>query len=611
MSKADHDLQPSFDDRIDLENSSRGFIASLQPCVIHDKDGRVIWDNDQYDFLQADCPTDTANSKLWRHSQLVTKQGLFEITTGIYQVRGFDISHITFVEGDTGVIVIDPLVSSECAKAALALYREHRGDRAVVGLIFSHSHADHFGGAAGVLSPEQVDSPTLPIIAPSGFLEEVLSENVFAGPAMRRRAGYMFGNHLVKSPKGQIGCGLGTTTSTGSNSLFPPNLLIQSTGERHTVDGVEMVFQIVSGTEAPAEINFYFPQHKALLIAECATHTMHNIITLRGAQVRDAKNWAKYLDETLYLFGQTSEVLFASHHWPTWGTEELKALIAEQRDLYAFMHDQTCRMMNSGLTGTEIAERFRLPAGLQTKWHVQGFYGSVSHNVKAIYQKYMTWFDGNPAHLWQHPPEEEGKRYVECMGGVDAMLKKAEVFADRGDLRFAATLLDHAVFAEPENVKAKEALASVYDKLGYGAENATWRNFYLTKAQDLRASKRDPVGEMASFPAVNPLLPIDQWFDGLSIQLDGLRAEHESLVIDIHVAEERQDWRVTLSNGALSYRSAAEGTSFSERADLKLKLSKDELGEVLQGNLQVVKGSDGDSDSLSKLLDLLAIKVVQ
>ncbi|KAK5079965.1 hypothetical protein LTR24_008770 [Lithohypha guttulata] len=611
MSNADSDVSPSFTETADFENASRGFIASISPCIIHTKDGRLAWDNDQYAFLQADCPPDTANPKLWRHSRLVAKQGLFEVTPGIYQVRGLDISHMTLVEGDTGVIVIDPLVSSECAEAAIALYRQHRGDRPVMGLIFSHSHADHFGGASGVLPPDQVESPTIPIIGPAGFLEEVLSENVFAGPAMRHRAAYMFGQHLVKSPQGQIGCGLGTTSSSGISGLYPPNLLIQSTGEEHTVDGVKMVFQMVPGTEAPAEINFYFPQHKALCIAECATHTMHNIVTLRGAQVRDSKKWAKYLGETLQLFGQKSDVLFASHHWPIWGTQELSAFIAEQRDLYSFMHDQTCRMMNTGLTGIQIAERFRLPEGLQRKWHTQGFYGSVSHNVKAIYQRYLTWFDGNPAHLWQHPPEEEGKRYVECMGGVDVVLSRAEVFTDRGDLRFAATLLDHAVLAEPEHVKAKEALANVYEKLGFGAENATWRNFYLTRAQDLRAGKRDTAGEMSKFAAINPLLPIEQWFDGLSIQLDGLRAEKESFSIDIHVSDQRRLWRVTLSNGALSYRCVPEEESFPEAASLKLKLTKDELGQVLQGKMQAVKDSDGNKDLLSKLLDLLAIEKVQ
>lgn len=605
MPDSHNTVSPSFNDREDFENASRGFVDSLNPCIIRAQDGRVVWNNDQYSFVEADCP-ETANPSLWRQAQLCYKQGLFKVTEGIYQVRGFDLSNMTIVEGRQGIVVIDPLISAECAAAALALYRQHRGNRRVAALIYSHSHVDHFGGARGVLPPEGPDP--IPIVAPEHFLEEAVSENIYAGPAMSRRAAYMYGDRLVRGADGHIGCGLGLRTSRGSTDLIPPNVYIQRTGEEHVFDGVKIVFQMVPGTEAPAEVNMYFPDHRTLCISECATHCMHNIITLRGALVRDAKAWSKYLDETLVLFGDRSDILFSSHHWPTWGQEKLIQMVSEQRDLYAYMHDQTCRMMNLGLTGSQIAERIRLPTSLQRAWHVQGYYGSLSHNVKAIYQRYMTWFDGNPAHLWQHPPEEEAKRYVECMGGVDNVVRKAQGFSEKGDLRFAATLLDHALFADP-TPQVKTALASVYEKLGHGAENATWRNFYLTRAQDLREPTKDLRGQKTKSQELNPLLSVDQWLDGLSIQLDGARADGESLTMDILVVDEKRRWRVTLSNGALTHRSQPDGNAFRGSAGLSLRLSKKRLAEVLNGNLQADMQAEGDFSLLSKLLGLLSIQV--
>lgn len=599
------DLQPSFDDRTDYENASRGWIASQTPCLIKAKNGRIIWNNDDYDFLQQNCPP-TANAKLWRQGQLNSKQGLFEVTNGIYQMRGFDLSNMTIVEGQSGVIVIDPLVSNECAEAALDFYRQHRGDRVVTCLIYSHSHVDHFGGAQGVLST--TSDKTIPIIAPEGFMEEATSENVLAGPAMRRRAAYMYGNYLPKGPEGQIGCGLGMNVSKGTNSLIPPNLLIRKTGEEHVVDGVRIVFQMVPETEAPAEMNFYFPEHQALCIAECATHCQHNIITLRGALVRDAKAWAKYLDETIVLFGDKANVLFASHNWPTWGQSELVKVISEQRDLYLYLHDQTVRMMNLGLTGIEIAEKFELPLALQKAWHTQGFYGSVSHNVKGIYQRYMTWFDGNPANLWKHPPAEEGKRYIACMGGVDETIQKAKDFVNNGDLRFAATLVDHAIAAEPENMDAKALLADVFEKLGFGAENATWRNFYLTGARNLRIGLGSQQGTQKSLSELNPRLTIEQWFDGLSVQLDGPSAGNLSFTIDIFVPDQTRQWRLILSNGALTHRSAPLGNPSTGKVDLTLTLSKSELYKTLCGDTSIAKGrADGDFSLLHTLLSLLSV----
>lgn len=611
MAPADNKNSASFSDREDFENASRGFIDSLKPCTIRAGDGNVVWDNDQYSFLEDKCPG-TVNPSLWRQAQLCYKQGLFEVARGIYQVRGFDLSNMTVVEGQQGVIVIDPLISAECAAAALALYRQHRGNRKVTGLIYSHSHVDHFGGAAGVLPSYGESSTTepvsIPILAPEHFMDEAISENIFAGPAMRRRAAFMFGNRLVKGSQGQVSSGLGLTSSSGTTGLIPPNVDIKLTGEEHVLDGVRIVFQMVPGTEAPAEINLYFPEQRALCISECATHCMHNIGTLRGAQVRDAKAWSKYLDESLALFGNKSDVLFASHHWPTWGQEKLIQLISEQRDLYAYLHDQTCRMMNLGLTGSQIAERLQLPTSLQKAWHIKGYYGSLSHNVKAIYQRYMTWFDGNAAHLWQHPPENEAKRYVDCMGGVESVVGKALAYRDDGDLRFAATLLDHALFTEPTPA-VREASASVFERLGYGAENAIWRNFYLTRAQDIRNKVEFHISKPAEVQPINPFLSVADWLDCISIQLDGSRVNGENITIDILMPDEKCRWTLSLSNGALTYREKPIEQDSQQPADLILNLTKGQLAEVLQGDLQVIEQAEGDLSVLSKLLGFLSIVI--
>ncbi|KAB8075117.1 beta-lactamase-like protein [Aspergillus leporis] len=594
---------PSFDDRADFENASRGFIQALQPCIIRAANGRIVWNNDEYDFLrQTECP-ETAEPKLWRQGQLNSLQGLFRVTDGIYQLRGFDLSNMTIVEGDKGIIVIDPLTSVECAAAALALYRKHRGDRPVTGLIYSHSHMDHFSGAQGVLQSNT--DPSLPIIAPEGFMTEATSENIYVGDAMRRRAAYMYGLRLPKGPDGHIGCGLGMMISSGTRSLVPPNVSIHRTGQELVIDSVRIEFQMVPETEAPAEMNFYFPGRKALCIAECATHCLHNIITLRGALVRDAKAWARYLDETAVLYGERAEVLFAGHNWPTWGKEEIVKLISEQRDLYAYLHDQTVRMMNLGLTGTEIAEQFTLPPALQMAWHTQGYYGSVSHNVKGIYQRYLGWFDGNPAHLWEYPTAEKGKRYVACMGGVDEVVRKAREYATDGDLRFAATLLGHAVATEPSHMPSRMELASVFEELGYGCENATWRNFYLTGAQDMRSPTRpNPEGSLKH--VYTSALSVEQLLTVISLRLDGPKAAGESFNIDLHLQGEESSWRLMLSNGALTYRSTASRSEFANDPGLSLELTKNDFVEILNGRRDIPDSKiNGDVGLLTKLMALI------
>lgn len=370
--------RPSFEDTRDYDAAERGFIAALNPGIIKHASGRVVWNPNAWDFMQGECPA-SAHPHLWRQGQLNSKHGLYEICPGIYQLRGYDLSNMTIVEGMEGIIVIDPLVSCECAAAGLELYQAHRGKgKRITGMIYSHSHGDHYMGAGGVIDADA----DMPIIAPEGFMEAILSESILAGPAMRRRGAFMYGNALPRSPTGQIGTGLGMGSSVGTTSLIPPNLLIQTTGEEHIIDGVKIVFQMVPGTEAPAEINFHFPDFRAFCIPETATNCMHNIVTLRGAQVRDAKAWSGYLDEAIVLFGRHSDVVFGSHNWPTWGQSELLTRLEEQRDLYGYMHDQTVRMMNLGMTGTEIAETMQLPPALERAWHCRGFYGSLSHNVK-------------------------------------------------------------------------------------------------------------------------------------------------------------------------------------------------------------------------------------
>jgi alkyl sulfatase BDS1-like metallo-beta-lactamase superfamily hydrolase len=396
-----------------------GFIAPLDPEVIKTADKkRVVFDSRPFANLDGESPR-TVNK-----------------TEGIYQVRGFDLSNMTIVEGNTGVIVIDPLISAECAAAGLALYRKHRGGRPVIGVIYTHSHVDHFGGVLGVVDPADVAAGKVPILAPEGFLEHAVSENVYAGTAMSRRASYMYGASLKRGPTGQVSTGLGIAISSGTVDFIAPTLYITHTRQELNppLDGVRIIFQLTPGTEAPAEMNFHFPDRRALCMAENATHNLHNLLTLRGALVRDPRIWSRYLNEAIELFGADTDVEFASHHWPTWGTDNVIRFLSQQRDLYAYLHDQTLRMLNKGATGTEIAEDFQLPPALEAAWHACGYYGSVSHNVKAIYQRYMGWFDGNPTSLWQHPPQAAATRYVEVIGGQQAVLDKVRSYAEKGDL---------------------------------------------------------------------------------------------------------------------------------------------------------------------------------
>jgi len=592
-----------FEDEEDQSSAERGRVASPSSGAVRDDDGRTVWDGDSYAFLSGAAP-DSVNPSLWRQSALVAKQGLFEVTDGIYQVRGFDLSNISFVEGDDGVVVIDPLISAETARAAFDLYREHRGDRPVTGMIYTHSHVDHFGGVKGVLSAEEAERRQVPIIAPAGFLEHAIAENMYAGTAMARRAGYMYGATLPRSPRGGVGAGLGQTTSTGTPTLIPPTVHIDHTGQELTVDGVRMEFQSTPGTEAPAEMNFLFPDRRALCMAENATHTLHNLLTLRGALVRDPHAWARYLTETIELFGDRCDVAFASHHWPTWGADRIGTFLSLQRDLYAYLHDQTLRLLNKGYTGSEIAELIELPPALQNVWHTHGYYGSVSHNVRAIYQRYMGWFDGHPARLWQHPPEQAATRYVEYMGGADAVVTKARKSVEDGDLRWAAQVLDHVVFAEPKHQAARDLLADVFERLGYGCENGTWRNFYLSGATELREGNFG-TPTVSSSPDMLAQLPPEMFLDSIAVQLDGPRAWSTSLAIRWEFPDHGATFRTMLHNGVFTPVRDGKG-----EVDLAIRVPRAALPPLAAGQLDraaaaglTLTGDEGALDTLLGFLD--------
>ncbi|MFD8153133.1 alkyl/aryl-sulfatase [Streptomyces sp. NPDC059720] len=586
-----------FDDDQDFADARRGFMGTAQESVVGDAEGRTVWDLDAYGFLSQDCP-DTANPSLWRQSRLCSDHGLFEVTEGIYQVRGFDLSNMTLVEGERGVFVIDPLLCAETAAAGLALYRSHRGDRPVTGVLYTHSHADHFGGVRGVVTDEDV-AGGLPIFAPQGFMEHAVSENVYAGTAMARRAAFMYGAALPKGERGQIGAGLGQTVSTGVVGLIPPTVDISRTGQTKTVDGIRMVFQLTPGTEAPAELNLYFPDHAALCMAENATHNLHNLLTLRGAQVRDPRVWARYLTEAIDLFGDSTDVAFASHHWPVWGRERVIALL----------HDQTVRLLNQGLTPLEIAERITMPPALEKAWHSHGYYGSVNHNVKAVYQRYLGWFDGNPAHLWEHPPVESARRYVDFMGGAEEVLRRARESYAEGDFRWVAQVVHHVVFAEPDNAEARSLQADALEQLGYGSENGTWRNFYLMGALELRhGSVGTPTATTS--PDLVAALNLEQIFDALAIRVDGPRSWDADITVR-WVLTDGDPVTLRLRNGVLTHVIGRRAAAVEP--DVEITLAESDLRALLLGAVPLAHLAasraievKGDAATLTALLGHLS-----
>lgn len=512
----------------DMANATRGKLGEIPGGVILTKDGKTVWDRRPYEFLNEAQAPDTVNPSLWRQARLDAVHGLFEVVPGkIWQLRGYDISVMTIIRGKSGWIVVDPLLSEEAAAAGWKLFADtvevKEGRKPIKAVIFSHSHSDHFGGVGGIVTPEQVAKEKIRIIAPHGFSEEATAENVLAGTAMGRRALYMFGSILTPGPQGQVDTGLGPKLSSGTIGYMEPTETVSEKGGSLTIDGLAFDFLDAGGTEAPSEFVFYIPAYKALHTTEVVTHTLHNVLTLRGAQVRDALRWSKVIDATLVKWGGKAEVAMASHHWPTWGAGEVSELLANQRDAYRYVHDRTLFLANRGATLHELADA-TAEAPVQTRdFATRGYYGTLNHDMKAVYQRYFGWWDGNPANFNPIAPEASAPKYVELAGGADKLLAAGKKAIAAGDYRWAAELLNKLVFAEPDNKSAKAELASAYDQLGYQAESGAWRNYYLAAAASLRGNAVESVsgnGQSRSFVSA---IPTAVFFDALATRFDAAK----------------------------------------------------------------------------------------
>ncbi|MTD93565.1 MBL fold metallo-hydrolase [Hyphomicrobium sp. xq] len=598
-----------FSDKQDFEDAQRGFVARPEKLTIKDAKGNVVWDLEQYKtYIGDDKPApDSVNPSLWRNAQLGLHYGLFKVTDRIYQVRGYDLSVMTFIQGDTGWIVGDPLISTETAKAAYDLVSENLGKKPVVAVIYSHSHVDHYGGVRGIVDENDVKSGKVRIIAPEGFTEEAVSENVIAGNAMSRRAIYMYGALLPRSPVGGVSGGLGPTTSTGTATLIVPSETISKTGTKLTIDGIDVEFQMTPGTEAPSEMNTFFSQFKAMWMAENTTHTLHNLLTLRGAKVRDAAAWARFLQQTIDMFGPNIDVEFASHHWPMWGHERIIDYLKKQRDLYKYIHDQSVRLMNEGYTGVELSNMIKLPKELDQSWFNRGYYGTVKHNSRAVYQRYMGFYDANPTTLDELPPEEAAVKYVEYMGGAPAIIAKAKGDFDKGQYRWVAMALKNVVFADPSNKEAKELLADAYEQMGYQAESGPWRSVYLQGAYELRHGVPNSGGIDTASPDTIKAMSPELLFDYLGVRLNGPKAEGKKIGLNINFTDLNKKYALFVENGTLNY-----SPKFVETPDAMLTLTKNTLDSIqlktttiddaiAAGDLKV----EGNKQSFSDFLGLL------
>jgi alkyl sulfatase BDS1-like metallo-beta-lactamase superfamily hydrolase len=594
-----------------FEDAKKGFIAPLPDGgVIKNDKGQPIWDLTKFSFIKEGTPAaDTVNPSLWRQAQLIMIGGLFRVTDGIYQVRAADLSNITFIEGKDGIIVVDPLISAETAKAALDLYHQHRPKKPIVAVIYSHSHVDHYGGVRGVVSEEDVKSGKVKILAPAGFLDHAIAENIMAGNAMSRRASYMYGNLLPQEPKGQVGAGLGPTTSFGTVTLIPPTDVIKTNGEKMQLGGLTFEFWMAPNSEAPSEMFFYIPEMKALCTAEDATHTLHNTYSLRGAKIRDPLAWSKYLNDAINNWGDDVEVLYAPHHWPVWGNNQVVNHLKMQRDLYRYINDQPLRLANHGYTMVEIAEMIELPESLAKVWSDRGYYGSVNHDTKSTYVNYLGWFDGNPATLHILPPVEASKLYVEFMGGEDEVLKKAKKYYGDGEYRWVAQVVNHVVFANPENQAARNLEADALEQLGYQAESGPWRNFYLSGAKELREGVKDLGAPNTGSPDTIRAMTLDLLFDWVGMRLNGPKADGKTITLNWNFTDTHQKYTMGVENSALNHTAG----KLAENADAAITLTRATLNDVLLGNgtinekIQsgeiVVEGDKGKLDEFISMLD--------
>ncbi|MGC8490645.1 MAG: alkyl/aryl-sulfatase [Syntrophobacteraceae bacterium] len=593
------------DDTAQFEDALRGFIAKDDPLVMTSGSGREVWNMPAYDFLEGAAPP-SVNPSLWRQAKLNNLHGIFEVTERIYQVRGYDLANMSVIEGDSGRILVDPLTAEETAARALALVNRTLGERPLSAVIFTHSHLDHFGGIKAVTTPEDVRSGRVRIVAPKNFLAEAVSENVIAGVVMGRRAHYMYGEGLGRTPRGHVDTGLGKGAALGSVSILTPTDSIDRTGRQMTIDGIEFIFQYAPHSEAPAELTFFLPQLKAFCGAEIVSQTMHNLYTLRGAKVRDALLWSGYIDEAIDLFGDKTEVVFNCHHWPVWGQERITDYLKKQRDTYRYLHDQTLRMASCGMTPREIAEEMTLPESLRSSFPNRGYYGTARHNARAVYQFYFGWFDGNPANLDPLPPEEEARRYVEAMGGIDAVLARARAAYDTGDYRWAATLLDHAVFAAPGHDEAKALLACVYDQLGYQAESGPWRDIYLTGACELRRGVL-PQPPLAGARDILENVPLSQFFTAMATRLNGPRANGAKLTVNFVFKDLGAIIVVRLENSVLHHKEAPRARD----ADATVTLTRAFWIRLLTGQVSLNEPAgpedfsiEGDPRKLAALFSL-------
>ncbi len=543
------------EDQQDFKEARRGFIAADENLKIETAASGTIWDQTAYEFMQGKAPA-SVNPSLWRQAKLNNIHGLFKVTDGIYQLRGFDVSNMTIIEGKTGWIIVDPMTSKETTKRAFDFAVKHLDQKPIVAIIFTHSHADHFAGVTSIMTLEEVKKRDVRIIAPQGFMEEAVSENMIAGIGMVRRTLYMYGKNLPRSERGQVGSGLGKAPSMGTVGILPPTEIITRTPEKKTIDGVQFVFQNAPHSEAPAELTFYLPELKAYCGGELVSRNMHNVYTLRGAKVRDTLKWSNYIDEAIDHFG-TADIYFASHHWPIWGNELIVDFLKKQRDIYKYIHDQTVRMANEGLTPREISEQMDFPESLRTNFSTRGYYGTLSHNAKAVYQFYFGWYDANPANLNPLPPAESAKKYVEFMGGADSVLAKAQVFFDKGEYQWVAEVLNHLVFAEPDNDKAKAMLAMTYDQLGYRAESGPWRNVYLTGAYELRHGAPEKGFDISAAAELLEHAPVSNYLDTMAVRLKGPEADGKNYIININFTDINESHVLHLENSVLHHKQTA------------------------------------------------------
>ncbi len=564
------------DDQQDFEEAKRGLIARPMGQILG-ADGSVLVDFDAFKFVEGKAPP-TVNPSLWRHAILNAQVGLFKVTDGIYQLRGFDIANITLIEGKSGWIVVDTLTCRESAAAAMAFARKHLGDKPVSAIVFTHSHIDHFGGALGIVSPNEVTERKIPVIAPEGFMEEATSENVMVGTAMGRRSLYQFGKDLERSPKGMVDTGLGKGVAYGNFGILQPTQLITEPTQEMTLDGVRFIFHNVPGAEAPAEMTFTIPEKKAYGGAENLAQTMHNLLPVRGAKVRDSLRWATYMEQALEQT-RDAEVYFGQHNWPIWGHERIAEFITKHRDVYKYTHDQTVRLINAGYTPREIADKVKLPKSLESYFGARGYYGDLRHNVKAVYQFYLGAYDGNPANLDPLPPQESAKRYLELFGGADKAVAAAQTAFDKGDYRWVAELLNHVVFGQPDHKGAKELLARTYDQMGYMAESATWRNSYLTAAAELRNGPPKKGVDRASFIELLSQTPVERFLEAMAAGLDGPAAEGKNLKVNLVLSDTKESFVLWIENSVLHHKKSEPAAD----ANATLTLTKGMFIKMMAG----------------------------